>query len=131
MADNDGRAVPAAVYLLVRYPPVQSGRDVVGGWELEAWQGGHCAWSINLADVGANYWADPTLAQAVAERALRAQLIAFRSWMSCGSGHAPMFLARLRAAPHPTRRPVIVRRRTAGRERAVPARARVRFGCSR
>jgi len=131
VADNDLRAVPSAVYLLVRYPPVQSGRDVVGGWELEAWRGGDCAWSVNLAEVGVSYWADQILAQTVAARALRTRLVAFGSWTSCGSGHAPMFLARLRAAPHMTRRPDIIRRRPAGRERVLSARSRVRFGCSR
>lgn len=109
MAENDPHPMPAAVYLLVRYPPVQSGRDVVGGWEIEAWRGGDCAWTIELAELGAYYWVDESLAQIVANRALRTQRVPVRSWLACGSDHAPMFLAHLEAGTTPARHPVVTR----------------------
>lgn len=107
MGENDPLPMATVVYLLVRYPPVQSGRDVVGGWELEAWHGGNCAWAVELAGLGAYYWVDEGLAQIVADRALRAQRVPVQSWLPCGSDHAPMYLARLPAGAPGPRRPIV------------------------
>lgn len=125
MAVNDPQDTAAAVYLLVHYPPVQSGRHVVGGWELETWRGNDCGWAIELANFGAYYWVDPDLAQIVANRTLDAQNVPVNSWLPCGSGHTPMFLARLGASIPATRRPTITRRPTASHHRTVHTTRRI------